>query len=210
MKTTLRILVLVLVLLLVSVVIVGAQGGDNVDERYVGRIPAPPFPEAIDWINVENPLTLEGLQGKIIILDFWTYGCINCIHMIPVLAQLEERFAEELVVIGVHSAKFANEGETTNIRQVVQRYNLQHPVINDSDFRVWNNFAINAWPTFMIIDPNGNVVARQSGEVPFEAFEAYLSNMIEYYDNNPSIGSINRSGSCREWARSATQFDISQ
>lgn len=192
MKITLRILGLVLMLLLVSVVIVSAQGGNEVDERYVGSIPAPPFPEDIDWINVENPLTMEGLQGKIILLDFWTYGCINCLHMIPVLEQLEERFAEELVVIGVHSAKFDNEGETTNIRQIVQRYNLQHPVINDSDFLVWRGFGVNAWPTFMIIDPNGNVVARQSGEVPYEAFEAYLSNMIEYYDTNPSIGTINR------------------
>jgi len=155
----------------------------EVDERFVGRVAAPPFPASTDWLNVDNPITLDGLQGKIVLLDFWTYGCINCIHMIPILAELEEKYADELVVIGVHSAKFENEGETENIRQIVQRYDLHHPVINDSDFAVWRTYDVRAWPTFTLIDPRGNVVAVQSGEVPFEAFDAYLSNMIEYYDN---------------------------
>jgi thiol-disulfide isomerase/thioredoxin len=192
MKTWLRIVGILLVVLLMSVILVSAQEGTEVDERYVGTVAAPPFPTDIDWLNVENPLTIEGLQGKIVLLDFWTYGCINCIHMIPVLEQLEQRFADELVVIGVHSAKFANEGQTDNLRQIVQRYNLHHPVINDNNFAVWQTYGARAWPTFMVIDPNGNVVASQSGEVPYEAFETYLSNMIEYYDTNPEVGAINR------------------
>jgi thiol-disulfide isomerase/thioredoxin len=192
MKTWLRIVGVLLVVLLTSVVLVSAQEGTEVDERYVGTVAAPPFPADIDWLNVENPLTIAGLQGKIILLDFWTYGCINCIHMIPVLEQLEERFADELVVIGVHSAKFVNEGQTDNLRQIVQRYNLHHPVINDNSFVVWQTYGARAWPTFMVIDPNGNVVASQSGEVPYEAFETYLSNMIEYYDTHPEAGTISR------------------
>ncbi|MBC7811248.1 MAG: redoxin domain-containing protein, partial [Burkholderiales bacterium] len=162
------------------------------DERFVGAVPSPDFPTGVDWINVDAPLTLEDLRGKVVLLDFWTYGCINCIHMIPILAQLEEKYADELVVIGVHSAKFENEGETTNIRQIVQRYDLHHPVINDSDFAVWDTFGpygVNAWPTFALIDPRGNILAVQPGEVPFEAFDRVIGGMVEYFD---ASGEINR------------------
>lgn len=162
-----------------------SQANAEPDPRYVGNVPAPEFPPGFDWLNTENPLTMDGLRGKIIILDFWTYGCINCIHMIPILEQVEQTFPNEVVIIGVHSAKFDNEGETENIRQIVQRYNLHHPVINDSDFYVWgqySRFGVNAWPTFVIIDPRGRVVASQAGEIPFEAFEQYIGAMIQYYD----------------------------
>lgn len=184
-------LLLVFIAMLLLALSVSAQS-DSPDERYVGEILAPAFPTEVDWINTENPLTIEGLRGKIIILDFWTYGCINCVHMIPVLRQLEERFPEELVVIGVHSAKFDNEGETENLQQIVQRYNLEHPVINDDNFLVWRTYQATAWPTFVVIDPRGYVIGAQAGEVPFEAFETFLAATIEYYDNNPDIGTIDR------------------
>lgn len=176
---------LLCVLVIIGMVIGGivlAQDNPSPEELYVGQVPAPEFPAGLDWINVDNPLTMQGLQGKIIVFDFWTYGCINCIHMIPILEQVEEKFAEEVVVIGVHSAKFENEGQTDNLRQIVQRYNLHHPVINDNQFQVWSSYGAQAWPTVAIIDPRGNVVARQSGEIPFEAFDQYLSGMIDYYD----------------------------
>lgn len=128
-------------------------------------IPAPEFVTGLDWINVDAPVTLSSLRGKIVILDFWTYGCINCIHMIPTLARLEAQYGDALVVIGVHSAKFANEGVTENLRQIVQRYDLHHPVVNDRDFTFWRQYAVNAWPTFYVIDPRGNVIARQAGEI---------------------------------------------
>ncbi|MEO1286218.1 MAG: thioredoxin-like domain-containing protein [Chloroflexota bacterium] len=166
-----------------------AQSGD---ERYVGQIDSPAFPTGVDWLNVDAPLTLEGLQGKIVLLDFWTYGCINCIHMIPILHELEERFADELVVIGVHSGKFEGEQVTENLQQIVQRYEIEHPVINDEDYLVWRTFGAQAWPTFIIIDPNGKVLAAQAGEIPYDAFEVYISQTIEYYDNNPEFGTIDR------------------
>ena len=99
-----------------------------------------------------------------IVLDFWTYGCINCIHIIPDLQALEEEFDEELVVIGVHSAKFLNEGDTENIRQVVMRYGVEHPVVNDRDFEVWHSWGAQAWPTVALIDPAGNVELIPLGE----------------------------------------------
>lgn len=169
----------IVLLVLISGMVVSAQDEES---PYVGVIPAPDFPAEVDWVN-SDPIALSSLQGKIVVLDFWTYGCINCIHMIPVLRQLEEKYANEVVVIGVHSAKFGPaEGETENIEQIVARYDIDHPVVNDKDFTVWRSYRIQAWPTFAIIDPRGNIVAEQSGEIPFEAFDQYISGMIAYYD----------------------------
>ncbi len=176
------IVILGLVLMIATILVSVAAQEEDAKDLFEGTVAAPEFPADLDWLNVDAPLTMDGLKGKIVLFDFWTYGCINCIHMIPILEQLEEKYANELVVIGVHSAKFENEGETENIRQIVQRYDLQHPVINDSDFRVWGTYGIRAWPSFAIVDPRGFVVAIQSGEVPFDAFDRYLSGMIEYYD----------------------------
>ncbi|GAB4512493.1 MAG: hypothetical protein OHK0046_12110 [Anaerolineae bacterium] len=170
-----------------------AQGENPVNEpsRYAGRadLPIPEFPADLEWINVDAPLSIQDLRGKIVLFDFWTYGCINCIHMIPVLHALEEKYADELVVIGVHSAKFENEGQTENIAQIVQRYDIVHPVINDRDFRVWSTYGVNAWPTFVVADPRGNVIAIQAGEVPFDAFDRLLTGMVDYFD---STGELNR------------------
>ena len=96
---------------------------------------------------------------------------------------MEKKYAEETVVIGVHSAKFDNEGQTENLRQIVRRYGIHHPVINDKDFDVWGRYGARAWPTIAVVDPRGYWVIRQSGEIPFEAIDNYLSGMIEYYDD---------------------------
>ncbi len=89
---------------------------------------APELTGAKGWLNTDKPLTLAALKGKVVLLDFWTYGCINCIHIIPDLKKLEAKYPNELVVIGVHSGKFDNERETENIRQIILRYGLEHPV----------------------------------------------------------------------------------
>ncbi len=163
------------------------------------RVPAPEFPEGLDWVNVAAPLSIEALRGKVVVLDFWTYGCINCIHMIPVLEQLEAKYPDELVVIGVHSAKFENEGQTDNLRQIVQRYDLHHPVVNDNNFTVWQTWGVRAWPSFGFIDPLGNVVVVQgrdgqpaatlAGELPFDLFDRVVGGMVRYFDET---GEINR------------------
>ncbi|MCY4144977.1 MAG: thioredoxin-like domain-containing protein [Chloroflexi bacterium] len=159
-----------------------AQAQRTPEELYENEFPAPEFAPGLDWINVDEPLTMAGLQGKIVILDFWTYGCVNCLHIIPVLERIETKFADEVVVIGVHSAKFENEGQTENLRQIVQRYAVHHPVVNDNEFVIWRSYGVNAWPTVAIINPRGKLVVRQAGEIPFEAFDTYLTGMIEYFD----------------------------
>jgi thiol-disulfide isomerase/thioredoxin len=159
------------------------------EQSYAGRVAAPEFPTNLDWLNTGRPLTLSELQGKVVLLDFWTYGCINCIHIIPDLKRLEEKYAEELVVIGVHSAKFENEGETDNIRRIILRYELEHPVINDKDFEVWSQYGAQAWPTLVLIDPDGNVLGYHSGEGIYEPFDEVIGGMIREFD---ALGKIDR------------------
>lgn len=143
-----------------------------------GTTPAPEFPDGLDWLNVEQPLDLAALQGKVVLLDFWTYGCINCIHIIPDLKRLEEEFRDDLVVIGVHSAKFANEGETDNIREIIRRYDLRHPVVNDVNFEVWDSWGARAWPTVALIDPAGNAVGVHAGEGVYEVVQPVIANLV--------------------------------
>src|SRR6185436_19405749 len=119
------------------------------------RIRAPELTGGRGWLNTDKPLTLAALKGKVVLLDFWTYGCINCIHIIPDLKKLEKKYANQLVVIGVHSAKFQNEKETENIRRIILRYEIEHPVYNDSEYAVWQSYGIRAWPTQVLIDPGG-------------------------------------------------------
>ena len=145
------------------------------------RQPAPEFPAGLDWLNTEHPLTIESLRGKIVMLDFWTYGCINCIHVIPDLERLEEEFADELVVIGVHSAKFEQESATENIRRVVLRYGVQHPVVNDAGFDIWRSYQVRAWPSTYVIDPAGGVVGYHSGEGVYEVVKPVLEDLLEEF-----------------------------
>ena len=151
------------------------------------RTPAPEFPEGLDWLNVDEPLDLASLRGKIVLLDFWTYGCINCIHIIPDLKRLEAEFPDELVVIGVHSAKFDNESNTENIREITQRYDLRHPVVNDADFEVWNSWGARAWPTVALIDPEGNAVGIHAGEGVYRVVQPVISKLLEEFDGAGQI-----------------------
>jgi thiol-disulfide isomerase/thioredoxin len=145
------------------------------------RTPAPDFPDGLDWLNVDEPLNLASLRGKIVLLDFWTYGCINCIHIIPDLKRLEAEFPNELVVIGVHSAKFDNEANTNNIREITQRYDLRHPVVNDAAFEVWNSWGARAWPTVALIDPEGNAVGIHAGEGVYQVAQPVISTLLEEF-----------------------------
>ena len=154
-----------------------------VEQSYAGTVPAPEFPDGLDWINTDQPIRLGDLTGKIVLLDFWTYGCINCIHIIPDLKRLEEEYARELVVLGVHSAKFANEGQTENIRQIVMRYEVDHPVVNDGAFQVWQTWGAQAWPTVALIDPAGNVVGMQAGEGVYETVQPVIEGLIREFDD---------------------------
>ena len=150
-------------------------------------IRAPELSGAVAWLNVPAPLSLKALRGKVVLLDFWTYGCINCIHILPDLKKLEARFPDELVVIGVHAAKFTNEKATENIRQIIRRYEIAHPVANDAEFRIWRAYAVRAWPSRVIIDPAGYVVGAASGEGNYEGFEQAIATVIATFDERGEV-----------------------
>lgn len=144
-----------------------------------GRVRAPEISGGRGWLNTDKPLSIAALKGKFILLDFWTYGCINCIHIIPDLKKLEAKYANQLVVIGVHSAKFQNEKETENIRRIILRYEIEHPVYNDAEFTVWESYGVRAWPTQVLIDPAGYVVGTASGEGNYEIINQAIGKLVE-------------------------------
>src|SRR5262245_21620944 len=142
------------------------------------RIRAPELKGDRGWLNTDKPLSLAALRGKVVLLDFWTYGCINCMHIIPDLKRMEKKYPNELVVSGVHSAKFENEKNTENIRRIILRYEIEHPIVNDADFKIWNAYSVNAWPTRDLIDPAGYVIGKLSGEGGYEALDKAIAATI--------------------------------
>ena len=136
------------------------------------------FPEELEWLNTDKPLTLKELRGKIIILDFWTYCCINCIHILPELKKLEQQYPQ-LVVVGVHSAKFNNEQDKQNIREAIVRYEIEHPVIVDNDFLIWKTYGIRSWPSFVVIDDKGKYVGQTSGEGIYDSFNKLIQELTQ-------------------------------
>jgi thiol-disulfide isomerase/thioredoxin len=116
------------------------------------------------WLNVTRPLTADDMKGRLVLLDFWTYGCINCIQIIPDLKALENKFGDDLLIIGVHSAKFKGEQGNSRILSAAKRFGLEHPVINDSDFAIWNSFKVKAWPTLILLNEKGVEISRYQGE----------------------------------------------
>ena len=142
------------------------------------KVRAPEITGGRGWLNTDKPLSIAGLKGKVVLLDFWTYGCINCIHIIPDLKKLEAKYAKQLVVIGVHSAKFQNEKETENIRRIILRYEIEHPVYNDSEYAVWQNYGVRAWPTQVLIDPAGYIVGGVSGEGNYDIIDQTIAKLV--------------------------------
>jgi DNA-binding beta-propeller fold protein YncE len=150
--------------------------------RQPGGATAPEIPAGLEWLNTDRPLSLAQLKGKIVLLDFWTYGCINCIHNFDDIERLQAEFPDELVVIGVHSGKFPNERQVENLRQVIQRYGLEHPVVNDPGLRMWDDWGIPGWPTLVLVDPAGNLADMHVGEGPYKALRPLIVSLIRVFD----------------------------
>lgn len=150
--------------------------------EFSGKVNAPEFPDGLEWLNTSRPLSIKELRGKIVILDFWTFCCINCMHIIPDLKRLEKKYPQELVVIGVHSAKFTTEQETENIRQAILRYDIEHLVVNDPDMVLWRTYGAMAWPTLFLIDPAGKIVGKLAGEGVYEPFDLAITRLIAEFE----------------------------
>ncbi|AXK45980.1 thioredoxin-like domain-containing protein [Brachybacterium saurashtrense] len=117
------------------------------------------------WLNTGGAdLDLETLRGKIVLLDFWTFCCVNCLHVLDELRPLEEKWAQELVVIGVHSPKFEFEKDPDALAANIERYEVAHPVIDDPELETWSEYGARAWPTLMVLDTHGRIAGNLSGE----------------------------------------------
>src|SRR5437660_4513906 len=163
----------------VSAQVSATRGARAMPFRQDARVRAPELEGGRGWLNTDKPLSIAGLRGKVVLLDFWTYGCVNCMHIIPDLKRLEEKYSKQLVVIGVHSAKFENERDTENIRHIILRYGLEHPVVNDADFRIWRAYAVRAWPTLVLIDTDGYVVGQLAGEGHYDVLDRAVTQLVE-------------------------------
>jgi thiol-disulfide isomerase/thioredoxin len=159
-----------------------AKKADEAPENpFPGRAPAPSLEGGKEWLNASGEITLKDLRGKVVLLDFWTYCCINCMHVLPDLKFLEQKYGKELVVIGVHSAKFDNEKESDNIRRAIMRYEIEHPVVNDASMTLWRKFRVNSWPTLVLIDPEGSYCGYISGEGNREILDQVVGRVVAYH-----------------------------
>jgi len=151
------------------------------------RMKAPELTGGLAWLNTGKPLSLKELKGKIVLLDFWTLCCINCIHIMPDLAKLEKKYANELVVIGVHSAKFENEKNSESIRKALLRYDIKHPVVNDADQKIWNAYDCSSWPTLVLIDPEGNFLGQTSGEGKYDLLDKVIAKVADEHRKKKTL-----------------------
>lgn len=141
--------------------------------------PAIEFDPALPWLNVSRPLTLADLKGKVVILDFWTYGCINCIHVLEDLKRLKHKYGDQIAIIGVHTPKFDNEKNIETLRRIVFRYDVDHPVVNDVKSRLGRLYGMRAWPTQYVIDPEGGVLGKVVGEDNYEIFDSTIKKLLK-------------------------------
>lgn len=156
-------------------------------QKESSMVRAPELIGGSGWLNTDKPLYIKDLKGKVVLLDFWTYCCINCMHVIPDLKKLEAKYPKELVVIGVHSAKFTNERDSDNIRKAILRYGIEHPVVNDSEFRIWRSYGVRAWPTLVLINPDGYIAGVVSGEGNYEILDKAIGTLIQEFSKKGSI-----------------------
>jgi DNA-binding beta-propeller fold protein YncE len=167
----------------------GRSGGAAFAQVPIPPVPAPELDGGVAWLNTGKPLTLKDLKGKVVLLDFWTLCCINCMHILPDLAKLEEKYKNELVVIGVHSPKFENEKKTEPLRKAILRYEIKHPVVNDAEKKIWTAYNAQWWPTIAIIDPDGNVVAGAAGEprVDMKGIDTLIDTLVQKHRKNKTL-----------------------
>ena len=153
---------------------------------------APELTGSGGWLNTGGrAVSLKDLRGSFVLADFWTFCCVNCLHVLDELRPLEERFSDVLTVVGVHSPKFAHEAVHDNVVAAVERYAIAHPVLDDPDLTTWKQYAVRAWPTLVLIDPEGYVVHVASGEGHVEGIGRLLEELVVQHE---AKGTLKRGG----------------
>ena len=167
---------------------VGSARATKPERTYAGSYPAPDFPERLPWLNTgARELTLERLRGKVVVLDFWSYGCITCFHVIPDLKRLERKYGDALAIVGVHSGELEREKQTAAIRSVLDRYELGFPVVNDRDLAFRDAYGAQTLPTLVVVDPKGQFVGSVVGDGHFDLLDAVVGGLVAEFDERGAI-----------------------
>lgn len=166
---------------------------DSLEDDVGPKIPE--FDEDLEWLNCNKPLSFkEQLKGKICVLDFFTYCCINCMHILPDLEALENEHSEVdgVVVVGVHSAKFDNEKSSANILSAVIRYDIRHAVVNDAEAKMWHTLGVACWPTLVVVGPSGEILLSLVGEGHRQTLLHFVGAALKYYKDKGELVVITR------------------
>ena len=175
-KTNFRLLVSSTLLVLVTLAGLGMMRRGGAAEA---GTPAPEIARAgLQWFNVAEPVPIASLRGRIVVLDFWTEGCINCIHIIAILRAVEQKYPEQVAVIGVHSPKFAEEKSAGSVKDAIARYEIRHPIVHDPQMTIWQAYDVQAWPTLVIVGADGNVIGQIAGEPDPERFSKVIGDLV--------------------------------
>ena len=135
------------------------------------------------WLGTGGtPLTIKDLRGRFVLLDFWTFCCINCLHVLDELRDLEQKWSDVLVIVGVHSPKFVHETDPAAVDAAVERYEVHHPVLDDASLATWQAYAVRAWPTLVLVDPEGYVVTHLAGEGHAHALDRILTELVAEHE----------------------------
>lgn len=144
--------------------------------------------EGRGWLNTGGKqLTVGGLRGKIVLIDFWTFCCINCLHVLDELRPLEEKYSDVLVTVGAHSPKFEHEADPEALAAAVERYEIHHPVLDDPELTTWQAYAARAWPTLVVVDPEGYIVAHLAGEGHADGLESLIEELIAEHEEKGTL-----------------------
>lgn len=161
----------------------GQQGSNatiDTSSLFNTSYPAPDFVGITKWLNTDKPLSIKDLKGKVVLVDFWTYTCINCIRTLPHVTSWYDKYNKDgFVVIGVHTPEFEFEHETANVENAIKQYNIHYPVAQDNNYTTWNNFNNQYWPAEYLIDAQGNVRRTEFGEGEYDQMEMAIQTLLK-------------------------------
>jgi thiol-disulfide isomerase/thioredoxin len=154
------------------------------------RGPAPELTGATAWLN-SPPLTMAGLRGKVVLIDFWTYSCINCLRALPYVEAWAKRYGPDgLVVIGVHTPEFAFEKQRPNVEKAIRDFHVAYPVAMDNDYAIWKAFDNASWPAHYFIDAQGRIRFEHDGEGEYDRSEQVIRTLLAERNGKPVAGAL--------------------
>ncbi|HST26898.1 MAG TPA: thioredoxin-like domain-containing protein [Rudaea sp.] len=143
------------------------------------RIAAPELPPALDWVNTDTPPNLAALRGRVTLIHFWTFDCVNCRNVLPDLRYLENKYHDGLSIIGVHTPKFEYQRQNEPVLKAVNRNHIRHPVANDPDYLLWQAYGVDSWPTLAVIDAQGQLAALLPGEGRRQEADTLIAHLLD-------------------------------